>query len=143
MSHVTCHSPKIILTPHHSEAATLCDVSPDKIARAPLRYAREIADRFNAVVILKSAETIICSAETKGRTYLNKRGNSGLATAGSGDVLAGIIAGLAARGAHPLQAAVWSVSLHARAGEQLAKRIGPIGYLAHELTDEIPTLMQL
>jgi NAD(P)H-hydrate repair Nnr-like enzyme with NAD(P)H-hydrate dehydratase domain len=55
-------------------------------------------------------------------------------------VLAGIIAGLCARGAEPIHAAAWGVSVHARAGEQLAKRLGPIGYLARELLDEIPGL---
>ncbi|HKQ99795.1 MAG TPA: NAD(P)H-hydrate dehydratase, partial [Pyrinomonadaceae bacterium] len=64
-----------------------------------------------------------------------------LATSGSGDVLAGIIAGLAARGATPSQAAAWGVHLHARAGEELAKRMGRLGYLARELPDEVPTLM--
>jgi NAD(P)H-hydrate repair Nnr-like enzyme with NAD(P)H-hydrate dehydratase domain len=85
--------------------------------------------------VLKGAETIIC-----GRRHgvLNKRGNVGLATR-SGDVLAGIIAGLCARGAEPLHAAAWGVSVHA-GGRTVAKRLGPIGYLARELLDEIPGL---
>jgi ADP-dependent NAD(P)H-hydrate dehydratase len=131
----------LILTPHHSEAATLCAVPIEKIERDPLRYAREIAERFRAVVVLKSAETLVSASPPSAAAYLNKRGNIGLATAGSGDVLAGMIAGLVARGADPLQAAVWSVALHARAGERLAKRIAPLGYLAHELIDEIPGVM--
>lgn len=131
----------LILTPHHSEAATLCDVSAEKIDRAPLRYAREIAGRFRATVVLKGAETIICAADEAVPAHLNKRGNIGLATAGSGDVLAGIIAGLAARGADPLQAAVWSVALHARVGESLAKQTGHLGYLAHELARELPRVL--
>jgi ADP-dependent NAD(P)H-hydrate dehydratase len=132
---------RIILTPHHSEAAALCGVSPEKIERAPLRYGRDIARRFHAVVVLKSAETIICCEQSDDAAYVNKRGNPGLATAGSGDVLAGIIAGLSARGAGPVQAAAWAVALHARAGEQLAKRIGPLGYVARELPEEIPRLL--
>ena len=133
----------LILTPHHAEAATLCNIAPDKISSAPLRYARDIADRFNAIVVLKGAETLICSAGAKADAYLNKRGNAGLATAGSGDVLAGIVAGLAARGADSLQAAVWGVALHARAGERASRKTGSLGYLARELTDEIPRLLDL
>jgi ADP-dependent NAD(P)H-hydrate dehydratase len=139
-SHVTRPSP-LILTPHFSEAATLCGVTPEKIARAPQRYAREMADRFRATVVLKSAESVICSPDSGVPVYLNKRGNIGLATAGSGDVLAGIIAGLCARAADPVQSAVWSVALHARAGERLAKKMGAVGYLAHELNAEIPRLI--
>ena len=65
----------------------------------------------------------------------------GLAISGSGDMLAGIIAGLAARGASVEQAAVWGVALHARAGERLAERAGPLGYLARDLSAEVPGLM--
>jgi NAD(P)H-hydrate repair Nnr-like enzyme with NAD(P)H-hydrate dehydratase domain len=66
----------------------------------------------------------------------------GLATSGSGDVLAGIVAGLAARGAEPAQAAVWAVFLHSRAGEALARRTGPLGFLARELSAELPRLLR-
>ena len=66
----------------------------------------------------------------------------GLATSGSGDVLAGIIAGLAARGADLAQAASWGVVMHARAGERLAERLGKLGYLARELCDEVPALLE-
>ena len=65
----------------------------------------------------------------------------GLATSGSGDTLAGIVAGLAARGATAAHAAVWGAYLHGSAGRVLAGRIGPIGFLARELLDEIPKLM--
>jgi ADP-dependent NAD(P)H-hydrate dehydratase len=68
-------------------------------------------------------------------------GNPGLGTSGSGDVLAGAIGGLAARGASPDQAAVWGVHLHAEAGERLAARIGAVGYLARELLDELPQVL--
>jgi hydroxyethylthiazole kinase-like uncharacterized protein yjeF len=130
---------KTIITPHAAEMATLCHASPDKVERDPLSHARRMAKRFGCVVVLKGAETVICSPE--GDSYLNKRGNNGLATAGSGDVLAGVMIGLCARGADPLQAAVLAVSIHARAGEQLAKEIGPLGYLARELADRIPKVL--
>ena len=68
-------------------------------------------------------------------------GNIGLGTSGSGDTLSGVIAGLCARGATALQAAVWGVYLHAKAGDILARRIGALGFLARELLTEIPQLL--
>jgi NAD(P)H-hydrate repair Nnr-like enzyme with NAD(P)H-hydrate dehydratase domain len=91
---------------------------------------------------MKGDETLIAAPQTR-TVYSNRAGNVGLATSGSGDVLAGIISGLAARGAPPLQAAVWGVYLHARAGDELAKRMGRVGYLARELLQEVPALMSL
>jgi hydroxyethylthiazole kinase-like uncharacterized protein yjeF len=129
---------KTIITPHAGEMAKIANVSADEIAQDSLPIARQTAHRLGSVVVLKGAETIICGVD--GVAFLNRRGNVGLATAGSGDVLAGTIAGLCARGAEPLQAAAWGVSVHARAGERLAKRIAPLGYLARELLDEIPRL---
>lgn len=73
--------------------------------------------------------------------YCNKRGNVGLATSGSGDALAGLVSGLAARGTSTLDATMWAVFLHARAGDRLAKRMGTLGFLARELLAEIPALM--
>jgi ADP-dependent NAD(P)H-hydrate dehydratase len=68
-------------------------------------------------------------------------GNVGLATSGSGDVLAGIIAGLLARGAPAFAATCWGVYMHAAAGDRLSRSIGPLGFLAHELLVEIPGIM--
>jgi NAD(P)H-hydrate repair Nnr-like enzyme with NAD(P)H-hydrate dehydratase domain len=64
-----------------------------------------------------------------------------LAISGSGDVLAGIITALCARGASIEQATVWGVALHARCGDELAKRIGPVGFLAREIPDALPAVM--
>lgn len=130
---------KTILTPHAGEMETIVKASKEEVERDPLRVAREAAQRLDSIIALKGPETLVCSAE--GPAYLNTRGNVGLATAGSGDVLAGILAGLCARGAEPLQAAVFGVSAHARAGEKLARQVGPVGYLARELLQEIPALL--
>jgi ADP-dependent NAD(P)H-hydrate dehydratase len=129
---------KTILTPHAGEMATLMQVSKDEVEHDPLRMAREASKRLGSIVVLKGSETLICDAG--GLAYLNTRGNVGLATAGSGDVLAGILAGLCARGAEPLQAAVLGVSVHACAGEKLAQKVGPLGYLAREILAEIPNI---
>jgi hydroxyethylthiazole kinase-like uncharacterized protein yjeF len=131
---------KAVLTPHAGEMAKLLGVSKDSITREPQATARQAATSLRAVFALKGAETFI-TGPGNSKTYCNRAGNVGLATSGSGDVLSGIIAGLAARGAPPLQAAVWGVYLHARAGERTAKRMGRLGYLARELSSEVPALM--
>jgi hydroxyethylthiazole kinase-like uncharacterized protein yjeF len=131
---------KATLTPHAGEMAKLLGVTKTSITREPLETARSAADTFRAVVALKGAETFI-TAHGVSKAYSNRAGNVGLATSGSGDVLSGIISGLIARGAPPLQAAVWGVHLHALAGEALAKKMGRLGYLARELSREVPALM--
>jgi ADP-dependent NAD(P)H-hydrate dehydratase len=128
-----------ILTPHAGEMASLLGADKEEITRDPAAFARLAADRFKAVVSLKGEETH--TATPRGETYVNRAGNVGLATSGSGDTLSGIIAGLAARGAEPHQAAAWATYLHGRAGERLAKKVGPLGFLARELLGEIPPLM--
>lgn len=131
---------RTILTPNADEMADLLGESVASIKRDPRERARRAARDFRAVVALKGRETSI-AAPNDPRVFCNRAGNVGLATSGSGDVLAGLIAGLAARGAAPLQAAVWGVYLHARAGDRLARRVGPLGYLARELAAEAPRLL--
>jgi hydroxyethylthiazole kinase-like uncharacterized protein yjeF len=128
-----------ILTPHAGEMATLWRIDKDDVVAAPLQIAREAAARFEAIVALKGARTFVAAPD--GTTFHNEAGNCGLGTSGSGDVLAGLIAGLCARGASALQATVWGVFLHARAGDILARKIGPQGYLARELLSELPALL--
>jgi NAD(P)H-hydrate repair Nnr-like enzyme with NAD(P)H-hydrate dehydratase domain len=88
---------------------------------------------------MKGSTTFIAAPE--GEVWRHDGGNAGLGTSGSGDTLAGIIVGLAARGAPLEQAGAWGVALHARAGVRLAERFGPLGYLAREIAAEIPALM--
>jgi NAD(P)H-hydrate repair Nnr-like enzyme with NAD(P)H-hydrate dehydratase domain len=76
-----------------------------------------------------------------GRAWTYSGGAPGLGVSGSGDTLAGIVGGLLARGAEPLTALLWAVLLHGEAGETLAGKIGPIGFLAREIPDEIPALL--
>jgi ADP-dependent NAD(P)H-hydrate dehydratase len=128
-----------VITPHAGEMAELLGEDKESIKREPAKAALHAAEKFHAVVALKGRETFIASPG--GEVYCNKAGNVGLATSGSGDTLAGIIAGLAARGASPLQSTAWGVYLHARAGERLAERMGKMGYLARELLAEVPHVM--
>jgi hydroxyethylthiazole kinase-like uncharacterized protein yjeF len=131
---------KAVLTPHAGEAATMLGVGKGEVTGDPLAAARAAARGLRAVVAVKGAETFI-TAHNSSKSYRNRAGNVGLATSGSGDTLSGIITGLAARGATPLQATVWGVYIHARAGDVLAKRMGRLGYLARELLAEVPVLM--
>ena len=131
---------QVIVTPHAGEMAHLTGISKQDILAAPDVHAARAAQRWNAVVALKGARTVISAPE--GERWQHEGGNAGLGTSGSGDTLAGIIAGLAARGASLAQAACWGVALHALAGEQLARRFGILGYLAREIADEIPALME-
>jgi hydroxyethylthiazole kinase-like uncharacterized protein yjeF len=125
-----------VLTPHPGEMASLCEIDTDDVMARPADLASEMAKKLGCVIALKCAVTYIAAPD--GRVFESTAGNHGLGTSGSGDVLAGVIGGLAARGADPVQAAVWGVHLHGNAGDVLARRLGPLGYLARELLDEIP-----
>lgn len=129
----------VVITPHAGEMASLWGVERDVALADPLALAREAAARLGVVVALKGACTYVAAPD--GTAFHNTAGNLGLGTSGSGDTLSGVIAGLCARGADPLQAAAWGVFLHARAGERLARRVGPLGFLARELLAEVPPLL--
>jgi ADP-dependent NAD(P)H-hydrate dehydratase len=130
---------RLIVTPNATEAAQLLDWDEARIAADPAAAAHTIAGRFRAVVALKGRETQIVDPE--GHHYVNRAGNVGLAVSGSGDVLVGVIGGLLARGAAPLQAAAWGVHLHALAADELAEAVGPLGYLPREIPARLPTLL--
>ena len=129
----------VIATPHAGEMAQMCGCTIDDVHAAPLPLARESARKLGVVLVLKGKRTFVVAPD--GTAFQNVAGNIGLATAGSGDTLAGMIAGMSARGATPLQAAVWGVHLHAKAGEVCARSRGPLGYLARELAAEVPRLL--
>jgi hydroxyethylthiazole kinase-like uncharacterized protein yjeF len=129
----------VVLTPHCGEMAHLTGSDKGQLVLAPDQPAHDAAAAWNAVLALKGARTLIANPD--GALWQHEGGNVGLAISGSGDTLAGIIAGLAARGAALEQATCWGVALHARAGERLAARMGVLGYLAREIPDEIPALM--
>jgi ADP-dependent NAD(P)H-hydrate dehydratase len=137
--YVASFASPVLLTPHAGEMAHLTAMDKNSVLADPCEAARIAARRWNAFVALKGATTFI--AEPGGNVWRHEGGNVGLAVSGSGDTLAGIIAGLAARGASLEQATVWGVALHARAGERLAERVGPLGYLARDLAGEVPGLM--
>jgi hydroxyethylthiazole kinase-like uncharacterized protein yjeF len=128
-----------VVTPHAGEMANALGIDKNEVEKDPAAIAVYAAATLRAVVALKGSETYIASPD--GELYLYDSGDIGLATSGSGDTLAGIVTGLLARGASPLHSAVWVVFLHGAAGNVLAKRLGRIGFLARELLDEIPPIM--
>lgn len=107
---------KLILTPHVKETSRLLQVNVEKIIENMEFFAKEISKKYNCTTVLKSSETVVCSKDFK--IFHNKKRNSALAKAGSGDVLAGIIAGLAAQGLDEFNAAKTGVCIHSLAGEQ-------------------------
>jgi ADP-dependent NAD(P)H-hydrate dehydratase len=130
---------KAVITPHTGEMASVLGIEKSEVEKDPGATARHAALRFHAVVALKGSDTYIASP--RGDLYVYDSGHIGLATSGSGDTLAGIVTGLLARGASPLKSAIWGVFLHGAAGNALSERMGQIGFLARELLDEIPAIM--
>lgn len=129
----------LVLTPHPGEMARLRGKSVPEIMENPLEEALAAAVEYNAVLVLKGAHTII--ATPSGEAFLNGSGNPGMATAGMGDVLTGVIAGLMAQGASPEEAAYAGVYLHGAAGDLAFERIGRRGFLAGDLLPLIPEIM--
>ena len=128
-----------ILLPHKVEMAALLGCSEDEAERDGLGCARRASERFNALVLAKGAVSHVAAPD--GRSWTFRGGAPGLGIAGSGDTLAGIIGALLARGADPLTALLWGVLLHGEAGEVLSAKVGPVGFLAREIPDEIPALL--
>ena len=130
--HLGARTAPALLTPHPLEAARLLGTSSVAVQCDRLAAARAIAARFNAIVVLKGSGSVI--AEPGGAAVVNTSGNPGLASAGTGDVLAGICGALLAQGWPPLKAALGAVWLHGAGADRLvALGIGPIGLCASEL----------
>ncbi|AEI12069.1 NAD(P)H-hydrate dehydratase [Cellulomonas gilvus] len=126
---------RLVLTPNTQEAQRLLDDAD----RPPHDAARAIAERYGAVVALSGVV-----ATPAGELWSSASGHSGLGTSGSGDVLAGAVAGLLAGGTDLPRATCWGVALHGAAGDRLAAGVGPVGFLARELVDALPaSLLEL
>ncbi|RYG85537.1 MAG: NAD(P)H-hydrate dehydratase [Alphaproteobacteria bacterium] len=128
-----------VVTPHFGEMARLMGVPLDEIRDKPAAVARLLARQARCTVVLKSPTTYV--ANPQGQCWIHAEGSVGLGTSGSGDVLAGLVTGLLARGATLDQAAVWGVRLHGKAGEVLTAAYGPVGFLARQISREVPLLM--
>lgn len=133
----TAHPP-LILTPHPKELARLLHSTVEEVQADRQTAALTAASRFNAVVVLKGHHTVI--TDPNGTVTVNETGNPGMAVAGSGDVLAGIIAGLVAQGFSPFDAARCGVYLHGAAGDLAAARLSQHAMLPTDILDELGTL---
>lgn len=132
--------PGAILLPHAGEMARLLDRPKEEVTADPLAAAIDACEAYGAVTVIKGQWSFIVAPD--GRTFRFRGGGIGLATSGSGDTLAGIVGGLCARGADVLTAALWGVYLHGEAGRLLTARVGRLGFLAREILDPIPQLME-
>lgn len=133
---------QVVLTPHPKEAATLLQTTVDEIQADRCVAAKKLSQRYGCWVVLKGHDTVISSPELQ--IWCNQTGNSGLATAGSGDVLSGIVGSLLAQGI-PIEEAVRSgVWMHGKAADCLVEQgIGPIGLTAHEIIDKVRLIRNL
>jgi ADP-dependent NAD(P)H-hydrate dehydratase len=126
---------RLVLTPNQTEIRYLLG-SGEERADIGIDQLREAAGQYAAVL---SCDNLVVRPD--GTAWLVPAGHSGLGTSGSGDVLAGAVAGLVARGAELDQAACWGTYLHATAGERLAAPVGPLGFLAGELLGQLPLIL--
>jgi NAD(P)H-hydrate epimerase len=125
-----------ILTPHTGELSRLLNKTIEEIQNNRIGIALEAATKFNKIIVLKGAYTVIASPE--GKVRVSPFANPGLASAGTGDVLAGAIAGIAAQGVSPMDAASCGVYLHGLAGEIVREKLGDTGMLASDLLPVLP-----
>jgi hydroxyethylthiazole kinase-like uncharacterized protein yjeF len=143
-----CKAP-LILTPHIGELSRLNGVTASEIEKDRVKYAREFAHEYNCVLVFKGAPTII--SEPGGQTYVNPTGNAGMATAGSGDVLTGIIVGLLAQKLMlekdkdikniMLESALAGVYVHGLTGDIAKEEKGEMGIIAGDMMEKTPAAL--
>lgn len=127
---------QFVLTPHPKELARLLNCEVSEIQSDRINMAIKAAKKFNAVIVLKGSMTVIANPE--GEVFINPTGNAGMATAGAGDVLSGIIGGLLAQHVEPFQAAAAGAYIHGRSGDILAEEIDESGLVAGDIKRGIP-----
>ena len=130
----------VILTPHPGELARLTGLSVASIQKARKKVAKDFALDYNVHLILKGHRTVVASPE--GRVYVNGSGNPGMATAGSGDVLTGVCAGLLAQGADGAEASRWAAYLHGLAGDLAALDMTQMGLVASDILRYLPAALR-
>jgi NAD(P)H-hydrate epimerase len=128
-----------VLTPHPAEAGRLAGCSTAEIQADRVGQAQALACKFNAVIVLKGCGTVVAGPD--GAYAICPLGNPGMATAGSGDVLTGVIAGLLAQRLSPWHAALVGVVAHAAAGDRVAARQGRVGMLASDMIECLPLVL--
>lgn len=129
-----------ILTPHPGEMARLTSLKKKVIEEQREKIAREFAVKHNCILLLKGHRTVVASP--KGKIYINTSGNPGMATAGSGDVLTGMIAAFVGQGLSGFEAAQWGAYLHGKAGDLAARKKTRVSMIATDMIDNIPSAIK-
>ncbi len=132
-------APKI-LTPHPGEMARLANVSLETVEKSRRKIALEFARSYKCIVVLKGHHTIVASPA---EIYVNKTGNPGMATAGSGDVLTGMVAAFLGQGLTPFEAAKYAAYFHGKAGDLAAEEKTRLSMIATDIIDHIPMAVSL
>jgi len=129
-----------VLTPHPGEAARLRGTTAAEVQADRLGHARALATATGAVVVLKGRRTVVAAPD--GRAAFNASGNAGMATAGTGDVLTGVVSALLARGLPPFDAARLAAFVHGDAGDRAAEELGQDGMIASDLAARLPAALR-
>ncbi len=139
VKHASENGAEIVITPHPGEAATLLGKTIAEVQEDRMRSAEQLRKKTGAIVVLKGASTIVATEEG---SFINPTGNPGMASAGMGDVLAGVVGGLMAQGMAVVDASVVGVYLHGMAGDIAAERTGEAGLVATDLIEESALLIK-
>ncbi len=132
----------LIITPHMMEMARLCHTDVSEVMANTVGFATSFAEKNSLICVLKDHETIVADGNDSSRVYLNKSGNSGMSTGGSGDVLTGIIAALIAQGLPMYEAATLGVYVHGLAGDAASDDLGEYSVMASDIIDHISTIIK-
>ena len=131
----------IVITPHPGEMARLVSLSREAIVKAKEKVAKNFANKYNVVCVLKGHRTVV--ADPKGKVYVNLTGNPGMASGGVGDVLTGMIASFIGQGIKPFDAARLGVFLHGLAGDLAAKEKGEVSLIASDILNKLPQAIKV
>jgi len=131
---------EIVITPHPGELARLLGLTSAEVQEHRIELSQDFSKKYGVIVVLKGAATVV--ATPAGEVFLNSTGNAGMAAAGMGDVLTGVIAAFIAQGLSTLDAAVAGAFVHGGAGDLAAAQTGPWGFLAGEVADLIPAALR-
>lgn len=134
------HDTPVIVTPHPGEMAKFLDISIEKLQEKRVYFSELLAKKYNIIVVLKGHRTVVASPKLG--IYINETGNPGMATAGTGDVLTGVITSLLGQGLKSFEAAKLGVHLHGMAGDLASEKIGEYGMIASDVLENMPAAIK-
>ena len=137
MKSLTKTSTPKILTPHPGEMSRITGIKKSTIEYSRKKISQEFSQKYSCTLVLKGHKTVVASPD--GKTYINKTGNPGMATAGAGDVLTGIIAAFLAQGLEAFKAAKLAVYIHGKAADLAAKKLTRLSMIATDIIENIPS----